>query len=280
MATPLQNTLSRTLINGNLLLNGNLSVNSTKIALGFQAGNIINGTQSGLPNGTLSTAVGSYTGMNHTGTNNTFIGAVAGQLDTTTYFSRTGNNNTYVGYAAHAENSACANSTAIGAGAIITASNQITLGTSNETIRIPGSLSWAQSAFISCSSSNVGSLINVTQTFTWTSDAGSLLGFSAVSANTTITIPYTGYYLMTFSTFSQASGAVNSFATFTATTTTPETYIILRAGFPGVSGFAQTLTGTRMIKFTAGNTIVMTGINTTAGSIIIAETNLQVVRLF
>jgi len=111
-------------------------VNSTNIALGFQAGNIINGTQSGLPNGLNSTAVGSYTGMNHTGTNNTFIGSVAGQASTSSYFSRTGNNNTYVGYAAQADNSAWANSTAIGTGATITASNQIVLGTTNETVNV------------------------------------------------------------------------------------------------------------------------------------------------
>jgi hypothetical protein len=129
----------RTQMNGNLTINGNISVNSTNIALGFQAGNIINGDQSGLPNGLNSTAVGSYSGMNHTGTNNTFIGSVAGQATSTSYFSRTGTNNTYVGYAAQA-NGNYSNSTAIGTGAVITASNQIVLGTTNETVSIPGSL--------------------------------------------------------------------------------------------------------------------------------------------
>ena len=139
MATPLQNTLSRTLMNGNLTINGNISVNSTNIALGFQAGNIINGDQVGLPNGSLTTAVGSYSGMNHTGTNNTFIGSVAGQSSTSSYFSRTGSNNTYVGYAAQA-NGTYSNSTAIGTGAIITASNQIVLGTTVEQVVIKGNL--------------------------------------------------------------------------------------------------------------------------------------------
>jgi len=43
MATPLQNTLSRTLMNGNLTINGNISVNSTNIALGADlSGSLIN----------------------------------------------------------------------------------------------------------------------------------------------------------------------------------------------------------------------------------------------
>jgi len=124
----------------NLTINGNISVNSTNIALGFQAGNIINGDQSGLPNGLNSTAVGSYSGMNHTGQNNTFIGSIAGQASTSTYFSRNGTNNTYVGYAAQANASNYSSSTAIGTGAVITASSQIVLGVAATTVSIPGSL--------------------------------------------------------------------------------------------------------------------------------------------
>ena len=169
-------------------------------------------------------------------------------------------------------NSATSTSTATGA-------LQVTGGVGiGGNLNVGGALTWSQSAFISCNSTNVSMLVNATQTFTWTSAAGSLLGFSSVSANSTITIPYSGYYLITFSTYSTANGAVNSNCVFTITTT-PETIEILRAGFPGVSSFTQTLTGTRMIKFTAGNTIVVTGINSTAGGIGIGTTNLQVVRL-
>jgi len=144
---------------------------------------------------------------------------------------------------------------------------------------VNGNLSWAQSAFISCTSVNVAAVINVTQTFTWTSVSSNLLGFSAVSANSTITIPYTGYYLITFAVTGSAAGAVNSVCNFTATTT-PETYVIVKQGFPQVSSFTQNFTGTRMIKFTAGNTIVITALNSTAGTINISDATLQVVRLF
>lgn len=128
----------RTQMNGNLIVNGNLLVSSNNIALGLRAGNIDNGIQYGVPNGLNSTAVGSFSGMNHTGQNNTFTGSVAGQTSSTTYFSRTGSNNTYLGYRTSASNSAWADSTAVGTGAVITASNQIVLGTTAETVSIPG----------------------------------------------------------------------------------------------------------------------------------------------
>ena len=130
----------RTEMNGNVIVNGNLFVSSNNIALGLRAGNITNGIQDGVPNGLNTTAVGSFSGMNHTGLNNTFIGSVAGQTSSTTYFSRTGSNNTYVGYRTSANNSAWENSTALGTGAVITASNQIVLGTATETIFAPGNV--------------------------------------------------------------------------------------------------------------------------------------------
>jgi hypothetical protein len=72
---------------------------------------------------------------NTTGANNTAIGYQAGDANTT------GSNNTYLGAYADATGAAFSNSTAIGANARITASNQIVLGTSMETINIPGKLS-------------------------------------------------------------------------------------------------------------------------------------------
>jgi hypothetical protein len=130
----------RTEMNGNLIVNGNLLVSSNNIALGLRAGNIINGIQDGVPNGLNTTAVGSFSGMNHTGQNNTFIGSVAGQNTSTTYFSRTGSNNTYLGYRTSSNNSAWGNSTAVGTGSVISASNQIVLGTAEESVSIAGNV--------------------------------------------------------------------------------------------------------------------------------------------
>ena len=130
----------RTEMNGNVIVNGNLLVSSNNIALGLRAGNIVNGIQDGVPNGLNTTAVGSFSGMNHTGQNNTFMGSVAGQASSTTYFSRTGNNNTYVGHRTSASQSAWGNSTAVGTGAVITASNQIVLGTAEEIVTTGGNV--------------------------------------------------------------------------------------------------------------------------------------------
>ena len=52
----------------------------------------------------------------------------------------TGSYNTYLGYQTQASGGPWSNSTAIGAGATITASNQIVLGTASETVKIPGAL--------------------------------------------------------------------------------------------------------------------------------------------
>jgi hypothetical protein len=72
---------------------------------------------------------------NTTGANNTAIGYQAGDVNITGAF------NTFLGAYADTNSSAWSRSTAIGANALITASNQIVLGTSMETINVPGKLS-------------------------------------------------------------------------------------------------------------------------------------------
>jgi len=121
------------------------TVGTNTVAIGSQAGQTNLGTDSiaiGYNTsvtrlGIQSTAVGSYSGYNQTGSYNTFIGRDAGY---DAQAQRTGSNNTYIGYAAQANASNYSNSTAIGTGAVITASNQIKLGTTNETVSIPGKL--------------------------------------------------------------------------------------------------------------------------------------------
>ena len=71
---------------------------------------------------------------NTTGANNTAIGYQAGDLNTT------GSNNTFLGSLAGATSNGLSNSTAIGYNAKFTASNQITLGVTSTTVRVPGKL--------------------------------------------------------------------------------------------------------------------------------------------
>ena len=76
---------------------------------------------------------------NTTGKHNTAYGHQAGNVNVT------GDKNTYIGHGANAavDQTALSNSTAIGYDSKITASNQIMLGTADETVEIPGNLNIA-----------------------------------------------------------------------------------------------------------------------------------------
>jgi predicted acyltransferase (DUF342 family) len=85
--------------------------------------------------GINNTAVGSDAlSSNTTGCNNTAVGYNAGSANVDGSF------NTYIGYNANADAGNYSYSTAIGANALITGSNQIVLGTSAETVVIPGKI--------------------------------------------------------------------------------------------------------------------------------------------
>jgi len=76
--------------------------------------------------------------MNTGGDRNTAIGYRAGDA------TQSNSNNTFIGCETGVQSGAsCSDSTAIGYGAEITASNQVVLGTASETVAIPGSLSIA-----------------------------------------------------------------------------------------------------------------------------------------
>jgi predicted acyltransferase (DUF342 family) len=82
--------------------------------------------------GNNNTAFGQGAGKNNTaGSNNTAIGQNAGNTNT-------GSNNTFLGYNTSNNPITVSTSTAIGSGAVITASNQIVLGTTGETVLVPG----------------------------------------------------------------------------------------------------------------------------------------------
>jgi hypothetical protein len=83
------------------------------------------------------------------GESNVFIGKNAGStLDGSTGV-KTSNNNTFVGPFTHydVDSANYQNSTALGYGSVITASNQVVLGTSTETVTIPGYLKGGTASF-------------------------------------------------------------------------------------------------------------------------------------
>jgi hypothetical protein len=85
--------------------------------------------------GDENTFVGSDSGDSNTfGSSNTFIGRNAGSSNTT------GDHNTVLGAGAQLQNPGLSFASAIGSGAVATASNSVTLGRAGDTVRIPGNL--------------------------------------------------------------------------------------------------------------------------------------------
>jgi hypothetical protein len=188
------------------------------------------GSQSSTSSGSQNVSVGRGSLSSNTiGSNNTSVGFEAGYAGTA---NTTGSNNTFIGYQAQADGSAYSTSTALGAGAIIKASNTIVLGTSAETVRY----------------NKVAPLYTTVPTFT-TSDIGYFYSgnsnvtpaISLSGTNVFSVTPVLGMYLVSFNislvpvsaaantlTFSIKSGSTVlniSTATYTAsansTTTTP-----------------------------------------------------------
>jgi hypothetical protein len=116
---------------GNVYLTGNvISIYNDNVNISFGANALTNNTAS------YNSAFGDYAlSSNYTGYHNTAVGANAGKTNTTGHY------NTYVGSDADCIDANYSYSTAIGYGAKITSSNQIVLGTQNETVYFPGNVS-------------------------------------------------------------------------------------------------------------------------------------------
>ena len=141
-----------TAVGSNALFNNTTGPHNTAIGAGAMCNNV---------GGQLNTAVGSsalegLTSAASVGDNNVAIGAQAlynnsdASCNTSIgtfsgYYNTSGNYNTFLGFDADVSNNGTtasgiySNSTALGYNAIIDASNQIVLGTSNENVKIPGS---------------------------------------------------------------------------------------------------------------------------------------------
>ena len=141
-------------------------------AIGYQSLYVNNG-------GFNNTALGlqSLNG-NTTGSYNTGVGYYSGATNTS------GTYNTYVGYNANANAGTYSKSTALGTGATITASNQIMLGTSTETVVANGLLDFTQSSYVASANATT------TSYYTFT-DAGVYLLFVASGGNSSNSVATT-----------------------------------------------------------------------------------------
>ena len=91
-----------------------------------------------------------------TGGNNSALGANTGLTNTT------GTNNSFLGYGADADGNNYSYSTAVGSGSKITKSNQIILGSSNQTVTIPNQIEFSYSTVPTLTNASIGYFINST----------------------------------------------------------------------------------------------------------------------
>ncbi len=162
--------------NKRLFVGSDASINS--LTVGRSGGNISTNTAFGV------TALTSNT----TGTSNTAIGYQAGYAGTA---NTTGTNNTYIGYQAQANANNYTKSTALGSGATITASNQVVLGTSTETVVIPNQINFNYTSNPTLSAGSIGYVYTYTVT-----GAGTAFGVGSTKTVASFTNTPVGIYLV------------------------------------------------------------------------------------
>ena len=161
-------------------------IGSYNTAVGYSALNVNNSS--------TNTAVGYATLSSNISSSNTALGFFAGLNDITGY------NNTYLGVNTNVDISTNTynNSTAIGYGAIINASNQIMMGTTGQTVYVPGQLDLSGNMYIQ--QTNYGSISNPYQ-----------LGYTrtGITSSGFGTQPSTGWVTTTGSTPSRFTNATS-----------------------------------------------------------------------
>jgi hypothetical protein len=128
MPSNLPNIFRKTLITGNLDLNGNLFMNSQNVYLGYLAGNANPGSGSGIDVDNIkNVAIGSSCATYQTGFRNVSIGHDAATNGTTPY---SGANNVSIGYNSGFNSTPTSNGVAIGVNSLIDFSGSIAIGSS------------------------------------------------------------------------------------------------------------------------------------------------------
>ena len=168
------NNTTLTTITASGLARDNIGIgNNTLMNITTGSGNCCFGSTTGnsITTGASNACIGGGAGAgNTTGSNNTFCGSFSGTSSVMTSDNNTcvgyltgatntiGFNNTYLGASADANANNYSNSTAVGTGAIITASNQIVLGRSTETLVVPNSSLTITNATPSITTTGTGNL--------------------------------------------------------------------------------------------------------------------------
>ncbi len=186
--------------------------------------------------GSFNSFLGQEAGYNNeTGSGNTFIGNRAGDNQTT------GDGNTYIGSSAKGKDG-ISNSTAIGTGAFVNASNTMVLGTSATTVQIPGNLNVTGSIF-SVAQFN-GSILGATQfnlngtPFIVNQNINNaVVGFNSGGTNSSgVNNTFIGSYVATTNTTGGANVFVGTRAGHVNTTGSSNAFLGMYSGYQNTTG--------------------------------------------
>ena len=225
----------------------NLTNQQNSIAIGYAALLANTGSDNiGIGSGALSGTVGSSTGgyntavgsgsldLLTTGTNNVALGYQAGYAGTPI---TTGSNNTFIGYQAQANANNYSNSTALGAGAIITASNQVVLGTTTERVIIPNQINFSYTSNPTLAVGSIG------YTYSSTISSITISNNSQGLLSTISSVPIGVYLVQYLTTYYDVVG--------TATNTRIKT-------FAGITSFGKEIANNNVVYFTSNDYISAT----------------------
>ena len=103
-------------------------------------------------------------------------------------------------------------------------------------------------------------------------------GFASSSNVTSVTIPYTGYYMISYQAQGSAQGAVNGTLTTWIEKNGGGFWIPFQLGYPGVNGFTQLMSATRIFYFNANDTISGYAV-TNSGGVYMSQFNMTIYKL-
>jgi len=171
---------------------------------------------------------------NTSGSRNTAIGYRTGKVGTA---NTTGTNNTFVGYGAKTNGSGYTNSTALGSDAEITASNQIVLGTTTETVVIPNQINFSYTSNPTLAVGSIG--------YTYSSSISSItvLNNSSGLLSTISSVPIGVYLVQYLTTYYDVVGTANNTRIKT---------------FAGITSFGTQIASNNVVYFTANDYISAT----------------------
>ena len=178
-----------------------------------------------------NTAIGAEALNLTTGGSNTALGFQAGRAQTS------GTNNTYIGALAQANANTYTNSTALGYNATITASNQVVLGTTTETVVIPNQINFNYTSNPTLAVGSIG--------YTYSSSISSItISNNSQGLLSTISSVPIGVYLVQYlTTYYDVVG--------TATNTRIKT-------FAGITSFGKEIANNNVVYFTSNDYISAT----------------------